>query len=106
MEPKTPLADEEVSRRLETLPGWKRDGDTITRTFAHTYHECVHLAMYVAAKAREVGHHPDIHITWQRIEFRITTHDVGGKLTAADFALARQIDTIASGHGAESASDS
>jgi 4a-hydroxytetrahydrobiopterin dehydratase len=98
-----PLTDAEISERLGALPGWKRDSGEITRTFAHTYHECVHLAMYVAAKAREVGHHPDIHITWQRIEFRITTHDAGGLLTAADFDLAADIDRIAAGHGAEPA---
>ncbi|WP_280435119.1 4a-hydroxytetrahydrobiopterin dehydratase [Nocardia carnea] len=94
------LDDNEISRRLEALSGWKRDGDEITRTFAHTYHECVHLAMYVAAKAREVSHHPDMLITWQRIEFRITTHDVGRKLTELDFNLARDIDRIAEASGA------
>ncbi|MEV3962961.1 4a-hydroxytetrahydrobiopterin dehydratase [Nocardia sp. NPDC050193] len=95
-----PLDDSEISNHLEALPGWVRDGDEITRTFAHTYHECVHLAVYVAAKAREVGHHPDMLITWQRIEFRITTHDAGRKLTGRDFDLARDIDRIAEGAGA------
>lgn len=96
-----PLPDDEISALLARLPGWERDGDTITRTFTHTYHECVHLAMYVAAKAREIGHHPDIHITWQQIRFVITTHDAGHRLTAKDFELARHIDLIAAGHGAE-----
>lgn len=58
--------------------------------------------MYVAAKAREVGHHPDIHI-WQRIRFVITTHDAGSRLTAKDFELAHHIDAIATAHGAETA---
>lgn len=98
-----PLSEEEISVRLGKLPGWKREGHTIFRTFQHTYHECVHLAMYVAAKAREVGHHPDIHITWQRIRFVITTHDAGNRLTAKEFELARHIDAIAAGHGAEAA---
>jgi 4a-hydroxytetrahydrobiopterin dehydratase len=95
-----PLGDDEIAGRLEALPGWQRDGDEITRTFAHTYHECVHLAVYVAAKAREVGHHPDMLITWQRIEFRITTHDAGRKLTRIDFDLAHDIDRIAEASGA------
>lgn len=95
-----PLDDSEIASRLEALPGWVRDGDEITRTFSHTYHECVHLAVYVAAKAREVGHHPDMMITWQRIEFRITTHDAGRKLTGRDFDLARDIDRIAGDAGA------
>lgn len=95
-----PLGEAEISDRLAALPGWSRAGNEITRTFAHSYHECVHLAMYVAAKAREVGHHPDMQITWQRITFRITTHDAGDSLTEADFTLALHIDAIAAGHGA------
>ncbi|MEV6981073.1 4a-hydroxytetrahydrobiopterin dehydratase [Sphaerisporangium sp. NPDC051017] len=98
--PPQPLTDDQIVIQLGGLPGWKRDGHTITRTFKHSYHECVHLAMYIAAKAREIGHHPDIHITWQRIQFAITTHDSGGRLTAKDFDLARHIDAIATGHGA------
>ena len=90
-----PLDDAEIEARLAGLTGWTRDGDAITRTFAHTYHECVHVAMYVAAKAREVGHHPDMLITWQRIKFMVTTHDAGHKLTEADFMLAGHIDAIA-----------
>jgi 4a-hydroxytetrahydrobiopterin dehydratase len=95
-----PLSDAEIDARLADLPGWKRDGDEITRTFSHTYHECVHVAVYVAAKAREVSHHPDMHLTWQRLRFAITTHDAGHKLTEADFMLARHIDAIAAAGGA------
>ncbi len=61
-----PLTDDEIERRLSELDGWTHTGDEISKTFGRTYHECVHLAMYVAAKAREVGHHPDIDIRWQR----------------------------------------
>jgi 4a-hydroxytetrahydrobiopterin dehydratase len=95
-----PLSEAEIASRLAELPGWTRAGDEITRAFRHTYHECVHLAVYVAAKAREVGHHPDMHLTWQRIEFRITTHDAGSKLTEADFSFAGNIDSIAAAAGA------
>ncbi|UGT63313.1 4a-hydroxytetrahydrobiopterin dehydratase [Nocardia asteroides] len=104
--PPVPLDDDQVAEALTTVPGWKREGDEITRTFTHTYHECVHLAVYVAAKAREVSHHPDITITWQRIEFRSTTHDAGHVLTERDFDLARHIDRIAAAAGAEPADDS
>jgi 4a-hydroxytetrahydrobiopterin dehydratase len=41
-----------------------------------------------------------MHLTWQRIEFRITTHDAGHKLTEADFCLAKAIDAIAKSSGA------
>ncbi|GII97259.1 4a-hydroxytetrahydrobiopterin dehydratase [Sinosporangium siamense] len=98
-----PLADAEVDELLEALPGWERDGDAIRRTYTHTYHECLHLVMYVGAKAREIGHHPDIDIRWQRVTFSSTTHDAGDKITLKDFELARQIDVIAAAHGAKPA---
>ena len=96
-----PLTGEQIEQRLAGLDGWARRGDEIVKTFAHTYHECMHLAMYVAAKAREVGHHPDMDIRWQRITFRITTHDAGHRITDLDFDLARHIDAIAVAHGAK-----
>jgi 4a-hydroxytetrahydrobiopterin dehydratase len=99
-----PLSDDEIMRRIAGMNGWRRNGDEITKTFVLTYHECLHLAMYVGAKAREMGHHPDIDIRWQRIRFGITTHDAGHKITRLDFDLAGQIDLIAVGHGAVAAS--
>ncbi|GAB3279994.1 4a-hydroxytetrahydrobiopterin dehydratase [Actinocorallia lasiicapitis] len=96
-----PLTEEEITHSLDVAAGWTREGDAITRTFSQSYHECLHLALYVGAKAREIGHHPDVHITWQRIRFDITTHDAGHKLTHKDFELAHHIDRIAAGHGAE-----
>jgi 4a-hydroxytetrahydrobiopterin dehydratase len=95
------MSDSEIRRRLAGLAGWIRNGDEVSKTFALTYHECLHLAMYVGAKAREIGHHPDIDIRWQRIRFGITTHDAGNRITELDFALAEAIDRIATGHGAK-----
>ncbi|WP_439676773.1 4a-hydroxytetrahydrobiopterin dehydratase [Embleya sp. MST-111070] len=97
----TPLTNDEITKSLAELPGWTHVGDAIERTFTQAYHETLHLAMYVGAKAREIRHHPDIHITWQRIKFSSTTHDLGGKLTDRDFVLARWIDPIVAGHGAK-----
>ena len=94
-----PLTDGEIERRLSELDGWTRTGDEISRTFGYTYHQCVPLAVYVAAKARGAGHHP-YDIRWQRIRSGITTHDAGHRITDLDFALARHIDAIAAGHGA------
>ena len=52
------------------------------------------------SRIRSRGHHPDMSITWQRIRFTITTHDAGGRITLADFELARHIDAIAEAAGA------
>jgi 4a-hydroxytetrahydrobiopterin dehydratase len=96
-----PMSDSEIVQRLAGLSGWTPNGNEITKTFSQAYHECLHLAMYVGAKAREIGHHPDIDIRWQKIRFGITTHDAGNRITELDFALAEHIDRIATGNGAK-----
>lgn len=47
----------------------------------------------VAALAEEEGHHPDIHIHWNRVELVLWTHDLGG-LSENDFILAAKINQL------------
>ncbi|MFE9456410.1 4a-hydroxytetrahydrobiopterin dehydratase [Streptomyces californicus] len=95
------LPDEEITTRLAELPGWEREGDTITRSFGIRYHGGVALIVNVADTERLVGHHADIDLRWDYVRFRITTHDAGHRLTAADFDLAARIDRIAAAHQAQ-----
>ncbi|MFJ6318261.1 4a-hydroxytetrahydrobiopterin dehydratase [Streptomyces californicus] len=95
------LPDEEITARLAELPGWEREGDTITRPFGIRYHGGVALIVNVADTERLVGHHADIDLRWDHVRFRITTHDAGHRLTAADFDLAARIDRIAAAHQAQ-----
>ncbi|MBA2807202.1 4a-hydroxytetrahydrobiopterin dehydratase [Streptomyces sp. KM273126] len=96
----TPLTDPEIDERLKDLPGWSRAGDEITRTFSIRYHGGVALIVHVADIERLIGHHADIDLRRGSVRFGITTHDVGHKLTEADFDLARRIDGVAAAHGA------
>ncbi|MGW4023813.1 4a-hydroxytetrahydrobiopterin dehydratase [Streptomyces sp. NPDC005009] len=96
-----PLTEDEIESALRDAPGWRRDGDEITRTFGIRYHGGVALIVHVADVERLIGHHADIDLRWDHIRFAITTHDAGHKLTAADFDLAHRIDTIAIAHGAD-----
>ncbi|MCC8482689.1 4a-hydroxytetrahydrobiopterin dehydratase [Streptomyces parvus] len=98
---KDPLPDEEIAAYLAELPGWDREGDTITRAFGVRYHGGVALIVNVADVERLVGHHADIDLRWDHVRFRITTHDAGHRLTAADFELAARIDRIAAAHQAQ-----
>ncbi|WP_439080605.1 4a-hydroxytetrahydrobiopterin dehydratase [Streptomyces sp. WL006] len=95
------LPDEEITARLAELPGWEREGNTITRSFGIRYHGGVALIVNVADTERLVGHHADIDLRWDHVRFRITTHDAGHRLTAADFDLAARIDRIAAAHQAQ-----
>ncbi|MCX4654241.1 4a-hydroxytetrahydrobiopterin dehydratase [Streptomyces microflavus] len=98
---KDPLPDEEIGLRLAELPGWVREEDAITRTFGIRYHGGVAMIVNVADVERLVGHHADIDLRWDHVRFRITTHDAGHRLTAADFDLAARIDRIAAAHQAQ-----
>ncbi|MGI5216393.1 4a-hydroxytetrahydrobiopterin dehydratase [Nocardia sp. CA-290969] len=92
----TPLLTEtEITDALESLSGWTRDGDAITRTVqAPTFPAGIELVQRVAEAAETANHHPDIDIRWRKVTFTLSTHSAGG-LTALDVALAREIDRLA-----------
>lgn len=47
----------------------------------------------VGEVAEQQGHHPDIFLTWGRVEIRTWTHKIDG-LTESDFILAAKIDEL------------
>jgi 4a-hydroxytetrahydrobiopterin dehydratase len=89
------LNDEEIEGRLEDLEGWSRDGDAITKDFKrHDFMGSVGLVNDMAPVAEEMGHHPDLAISWDTVTVTLSTHSEGG-LTGADFELAAKIDDLA-----------
>ena len=48
----------------------------------------------VAEHAEAVDHHPEFTSVWNRVDFRLTSHDKGG-ITQRDVALAEAIDRLA-----------
>ncbi|MFH8254453.1 4a-hydroxytetrahydrobiopterin dehydratase [Streptomyces roseolus] len=102
---KAPMTETEIEEALASVPGWRREGDEITRSYAIRYHGGVAMIVHVADVERLISHHADIDLRWGRVRFGITTHDAGRKLTAADFDLARRIDAIAAAHLAEPLDD-
>jgi 4a-hydroxytetrahydrobiopterin dehydratase len=88
------LTDEEIASRLAQLEGWTRDGDAITKSFDHgDFVGSVEFVRRLTGPAEELGHHPDLTISWSEVEVSITNHAAGG-LTAADFELASRIDAL------------
>ena len=49
----------------------------------------------VAFIAEKLNHHPDWSNSYNKVIFRITTHDAGNRLTEKDFMLAEKIEKIA-----------
>jgi 4a-hydroxytetrahydrobiopterin dehydratase len=88
------LSDSEIDSRLTELEGWERQGETITKTFELAdFVGSVGFIDKVVEPAEEMGHHPDLTVSWNKVGVSITSHAAGG-LTANDFELAKRIDAL------------
>ncbi|MGH2994355.1 MAG: 4a-hydroxytetrahydrobiopterin dehydratase [Solirubrobacterales bacterium] len=88
------LDDSAIEARLGELEGWERDGDEIVKTFERgDFVGSVKFVDKLVEPAEEMGHHPDLSISWDKVRVQITTHAAGG-LTENDFELAKRIDAL------------
>jgi 4a-hydroxytetrahydrobiopterin dehydratase len=89
------LSDSEIDSRLAELEGWDRAGDAIEKAFKRDdFVGSVEFVRALVEPAEELGHHPDLAVSWDTVTVTITTHSEGG-LTANDFELAARIDALA-----------
>ncbi len=89
------LTDEEIDAKLGELDGWSRAGEAITKTFERgDFVGSVRFVDALVDPAEEMGHHPDLEISWDKVKVTVTTHSEGG-LTANDFELAGRIENLA-----------
>jgi 4a-hydroxytetrahydrobiopterin dehydratase len=89
------LSDSEIEARLAEHPGWSRDGEAIVKSFKRAdFVGSVDFVNRLVAPAEEMGHHPDLAISWDEVTVSLSTHSEGG-VTAADFELAAKIDALA-----------
>ncbi len=90
----TLLKTEEIEQRLERLEGWALEGDAIRKSFeGRDFASSIERVNAIAPVAEEMGHHPDLEISWDTVTVTISTHSEGG-LTASDFELAERIDAL------------
>jgi 4a-hydroxytetrahydrobiopterin dehydratase len=89
------LSDEEIASRLAELEGWELEGKTIVKTFERgDFVGSVRFVDALVEPAEDMGHHPDLSISWDKVTVSITTHAAGG-LTESDFELAKRIEALA-----------
>ncbi len=90
-----PLAGQELAQLQRQVPGW----DVIQEHHLHKTHtfpdfkRALAFVNRVGELAEEQGHHPDIFLTWGKVEITIWTHKIDG-LTESDFILAAKIDQL------------
>lgn len=81
---------------MDVPDGWSLEssGKALVRTvklkdFSETFAFLTRVAMH----AEKVNHHPEFTNVWNRVDFRLTTHDTGG-VTDRDVKLAEAINRL------------
>jgi 4a-hydroxytetrahydrobiopterin dehydratase len=88
-----PLKGEALANLSAQIPDWNViDGHHLTRTFAFPdFKTALAFVNRAGAVAEAEGHHPDLLLTWGRVDVKTYTHKIDG-LTESDFILAAKID--------------
>jgi 4a-hydroxytetrahydrobiopterin dehydratase len=87
----------EIHRQLTDAAQWKVVNEHhIVRVFKFPdFKSALAFVNRIGELAEQQGHHPDLLLTWGKVEATIWTHAVDG-LTESDFILAAKIDQLRS----------
>lgn len=89
------LTDEEITRALGDLPGWRRDRASLVASYdAPDFPTAIRLIVEAGDEAEQMQHHPDVDLRWKVTHWRLSTHSAGG-LTQLDIELAHRISQAA-----------
>src|SRR5207237_3768036 len=85
-------ADSEIQGALAELPGWKRQGNALQKTFdLKGFKAAMAFAGTVGELADRADHHPDILIQFHKVTLPLSSHDNGG-ITDRQLRLAHQVE--------------
>ena len=89
------LKGEELLRYAQQLPDWKIiDEHHVSKAFLFPdFKTGLEFVNRAGALAEAEGHHPDLCLSWGKVEVQIYTHVARG-LTESDFVLAAKIDEV------------
>ena len=88
------LTSPQIKSALASVPAWKQEDSSITRTFEFKdFPAAIKFVDSLATIAEKEYHHPDIDVRWNKVRLVLSTHDAGG-LTEKDFSLAKKFDGL------------
>ena len=93
----SPLADTEVTQRIaRALPRWRFESGQLRRLYrVNGFRSALLAANAIGHVAEAAWHHPDLSISWGKVEVSLWSHDAGG-VTERDLALAQKIEDLMS----------
>jgi 4a-hydroxytetrahydrobiopterin dehydratase len=83
---------------MDVPQGWtlEQGDEALTRTFTFKdFNEAFGFLTRVALHAEKIDHHPEFTSVWNRVDFRLTSHDTG-RVTERDVRLAAAVNGLAS----------
>ena len=87
--------DAQIEDALDGLPGWSQEGEAIVKSFEFDdFMAAIAFINRAAGPIDEMNHHPEWTNVYNRVDIRLTSHDVGG-VTDRDVQLARVIERLA-----------
>ena len=74
---------------------WKEENNTLIKTFEFSsFEDAMQFMQNATPFISETDHHPTWTNTYNRVEVKLTTHDVGNKITEKDRKLAAYLDKL------------
>ena len=94
-----PMTAAEIAEMLPQVPGWRAiavEGvDRLVKAYSFSsFAAAMTFAVAVGEEADRVGHHPELTVSWGRVEVKWWTHAISG-LHNNDFIMASVTDIIA-----------
>lgn len=88
------LDPEAVNELLTALPEWRIDAGRLIRDFRFPdFKATMLLVNAIACLAERENHHPELQVSYGRLQVAWSTHDVGG-LSRKDFICAAKTDVM------------
>ena len=90
-----PLKGKELQALLANVPQWTAPNEHhLRREFRFPdFQQALDFVNRVGAVAEQQGHHPDMLLSWGKVEVTLWTHKIDG-LTESDFIMAAKIDRL------------
>ena len=90
-----PLKGEQLETLKNQVPGWQVvEEHHLAKTFTFPdFRTALDFVNRVGEVAETEGHHPDLYLSWGKVDVTTWTHKING-LTESDFILAAKIDEL------------
>jgi len=90
-----PLSRKEAEELQREVPLWSLGERAIGRELRfRDFRAAMNFLNRIAELANEQDHHPDLFISYNKVQLTLSTHKIGG-LSMNDFILAAKIDLLA-----------